>query len=107
LVVLLTAMEWGRQLAMPSLPKPRFLTKSSRVRNIRAVLVFGQLLRQLVQYRGRKIWIVTKGISQLFERIQRLRCAACKRRNALATNSVVASFCCCRYLQVWALLACR
>lgn len=92
LAELLKATEQVHQRVTLSLLPNQGFDKERRVRNISAVLVFGQLLRQLVQHSGRKIRIVAEGISQLFERIQRLRALPASAASALATNSVVASF---------------
>ncbi|GDL29441.1 hypothetical protein BvCmsKSNP071_02406 [Escherichia coli] len=75
------------------------------------MLVFGQLFRQLVQHRGRKIRIVAEGISQLFERIQRLRSAASKRRKCfghkLCRRQLLAVITICRRRRCWRAGECR
>ena len=53
-------------ISFTSRPNTYILQKFCCVSNIRTILVFGQLFGQFVQYRGRKVRIVTKGISQLF-----------------------------------------
>lgn len=71
--------------------KPRFLTNSAGS-GISASSVFGQLLRQLVQHRGRKVRIVSAASASSFSVSSVSGAVPARAAIALATNSVVTSF---------------